>query len=113
MSNFGFLPCQTSEFKYHYLLHAVILSKMSPFPLSNKPNIRVLHSPVHEIRLQHCFGNTPYLCRASARHIYLSPPFSNTCAYGTFRSFPFVNIVLEEFDYTARVQHVLHTTGCS
>ena len=25
----------------------------------------------------------------------------------TFRSFPFVHIVLEEFDYTARIQHAL------
>ena len=36
-----------------------------------------------------------------------------SCACGTFQSFPFVHIVLEEFDYTARVQHVLHTTGYS
>ena len=47
------------------------------------------------------------------RRIYLWPSFSNTCACGTLRSFPFVHIVLEEFDYTARVQHVLHTTGCN
>ena len=51
------------------------------------------------------------LRRARARSLYLSPSFANTCACGTFRSFPFVHIGLEEFAYTARVEHVLHTTG--
>ena len=31
----------------------------------------------------------------------------NADACGIFRYFPFVYIVLEEFDYTARVQHAL------
>ena len=30
--------------------------------------------------------------------------------FGLFHLF---TLVLEEFDYAARVQHVLHTTGCS
>ena len=34
-----------------------------------------------------------HLRRAWARRIYLWPSFSNTCACGTFRSFPFVHIV--------------------
>ena len=57
--------------------------------------------------------STCCLRRAWARRICLCSSFSNTCACGTFRYFPFVHIVLEEFDYTARVQHVLHTTWCS
>ena len=50
--------------------------------------------------------------RPCAAYIFVSS-FSNNCACGTFRSFPFVHIVLQAFDYTARVKNVLHTTGCS
>ena len=55
-----------------------------------------------------------YLRRAHARRIHLFLYYPNTCACGTFRSISLFTLFLEEeFDYTARVQHVLHTTGCS
>ena len=60
-----------------------------------------------------CFkcGRGVYICsrlfQVWARSIYLFPSVSNTCACGTFRYFPLFTLFLEEFDYTARVQHAL------
>ena len=41
-----------------------------------------------------------FIYAAHGRGIYLLP-------------FTLFTLFLEDFDYTARVQHVLHTTGCS
>ena len=46
-------------------------------------------------------------------HPYLWPSFLIHAHAELFGRFHLFTLFLEEFDYTARVQHVLQTTGCS
>ena len=48
-----------------------------------------------------------HLRRARARRIYLFPSVSKTCTCGLFGIFHLFTLFLEEFDYTAGVQHAL------